>query len=146
MMPTLLAISETTLPKEYEGREPQPLAGASLLPIFAGDLPESRPPLHFLFAKDRGFREGDWKIVSRREGPWELYNIAKDRTERKNLAAEHPEIVERLTKQWHQMTAEVLQGTKSQQSPVSKKNSPHPEWSDYSGKNGTNTSRRRAQK
>jgi len=47
-----------------------------------------RPPIHLLFADDRGLRDGDWKLVSFRSEPWELYNIAEDRTELHDLAAE----------------------------------------------------------
>ncbi|MGJ8725624.1 MAG: arylsulfatase [Roseibacillus sp.] len=141
VLPTILQASEVEMPSEFPGRDPQPLAGTSMLPIFAGEHPETRPPLHFLFAKDRGFREGDWKIVSFRQGPWKLFNIAQDRTERRNLAAKHPEIVERLSQKWHEMTANVLKAPKGAQAPVSEEPVAlkHPEWSNYSGKNGAVT-------
>ena len=37
-------------------------------------------------------RVGDWKIVAAKDSPWELYNLADDRSETKNLAAKHPQI------------------------------------------------------
>ena len=42
-----------------------------------------------------GVREGDWKLIVKRGKP-ELYNLAEDIHEDNNIAAEHPEIVERL--------------------------------------------------
>lgn len=42
-----------------------------------------------------GVREGDWKLIVKRGTP-ELYNLAEDIHEDNNIAAEHPEIVERL--------------------------------------------------
>lgn len=47
-----------------------------------------------------GVREGDWKLLVNYDGTMtELYNIAEDRFETKNLADQHPEITEKLKKQ-----------------------------------------------
>jgi arylsulfatase len=35
-----------------------------------------------------------------REGPWELYDLAKDRTEINNLAAENPSLAKELEGKW----------------------------------------------
>jgi len=39
---------------------------------------------------NRAVLDGDWKLVARHNGPWELYNLAQDRIEMKNLAAAQP--------------------------------------------------------
>lgn len=46
-----------------------------------------------------GIREGQWKLIAptRRRGEVELYNLATDRAETTNVAAEQPEIVQRLS-------------------------------------------------
>ena len=44
-------------------------------------------PIHLQFSSDYGLRDGDWKIVSFKGQEWELYNMANDRTEINNLAA-----------------------------------------------------------
>ncbi|MGB6220822.1 MAG: arylsulfatase [Haloferula sp.] len=144
ILPTLAEIGGAEIPTTFPGREPTALAGTSLTPIFAGESPETRPPLHFMFATDRGFRDGDWKIVSFRRQPWELYNIAEDRTELHDLAAKHPERVEKMVQQWHQMTAEDLRGSKADNQPVLEEATGHihREWSDYSGKKGAITTRK----
>ena len=41
-------------------------------------------------------RKGRWKLVSKHPGGWELYDIATDRTEMHDLAAQHPEKVQEL--------------------------------------------------
>jgi arylsulfatase len=57
--------------------------------------------LWWLHEKNRALRVGDWKIVaSGAEAPWELYNLAGDRTETENRAAKEPERLESLVKQW----------------------------------------------
>ena len=40
---------------------------------------------------NRAVRRGDFKLVAVHGGPWELYNIAEDRTELRDLAAYRPE-------------------------------------------------------
>jgi arylsulfatase A-like enzyme len=144
VLPTLLDLTGAENPGTFPGREPTPLAGISLAPAFAGKPAGKRPPIHFLHDLDRALRDGDWKIVSFRSGPWELYNLTDDPTELHDLAAEHPQRVETMAAEWHRMAREVLMATPREQQPVSPTPRPkaHPEWSDYSGKRGDNTSRR----
>jgi arylsulfatase A-like enzyme len=144
-MPTLLEVTGAEQPETFPGRELTPLAGVSLLPLLAGEPMPSRPPIHLLFSKDRGLRDGPWKLVSFRGGPWELYNIEADRTELIDLAAEHPEIVERMAAQWHAMTADVLKSPKQEQQPVATAAGPkqHRDWSIYTGHDGPDTTSRR---
>jgi arylsulfatase A-like enzyme len=44
----------------------------------------------------QGVRMGDWKAVRYNLKDIELYNLKKDRQEKNNVAAEHPEIVRRI--------------------------------------------------
>lgn len=144
VMPTLLEITGAREPESFPGRELTPLAGVSLVPLLAGEPLHARPPIHLLFSKDRGLRDGPWKLVSFRGGPWELFNIDEDRTELHDRASEHPEIVERMAALWHAMTAEVLQAPRQEQQPVATEPGErrHRDWSDYSGAHGANTSSR----
>lgn len=108
LYPTLAEVCEAEVPMEWPDREPTPLAGTSLVPILDGGELTERPPIHLLFSSDRGLRDGDWKLVSFKGQAWELYNLAEDRTERVNLADKHPEIVERMSKMWHDMAENDL--------------------------------------
>jgi arylsulfatase len=58
-------------------------------------------------AGHRGYYDGDWEVVTRHQEltpfgdhEWELYNIAEDRTELRNLAAEQPERLAELAAGW----------------------------------------------
>jgi arylsulfatase len=95
-----------------------------------------------LFSSDRGLRDGDWKLVSFQSQPWELYNLARDRTELHDVAAQHPEIVASMVKKWHDMAANLLHATAKETAPVSEKRTGHVhrEWSVYN--RGANTSSR----
>jgi arylsulfatase len=133
VLPTFAELAGAKVPTTFPGREPTPLAGISLAPIIAGKGIASRPPIHLLFNSDRGLRDGDWKIVSFQSHPWELYNIPADRTELHDLAAKHPDIVQRMVKQWQDMSEHVLMTKGKEAAPVATKATPqiHREWTDY---------------
>ena len=59
-----------------------------------------------------GIRRGDWKLIWRTLMPqWvELYNIAEDPSETKNLAAGYPKKVVELQKRANQLAAEAEGG------------------------------------
>ena len=134
VLPTLADLAGTILPAEWPGRELTPVSGISLAPLLAGKTLEERPPIHLLFSTDRGLRDGDWKLVSFRSHPWELYNLAKDRTETRDVAADNPEIRDRLVRMWHDMAENVLFASAKSRKPVATEATPllHPEWTDFS--------------
>ena len=61
-----------------------------MLPIFEGKKRQGHEFLAWEHEGNRALRQGDWKLVSRNPGGWELYNIAADRTETNDLAASEP--------------------------------------------------------
>lgn len=86
-----------------------------------------------MFSQDRGLRDGDWKLVSFQGRQWELYHLAVDRFETNNLAAKHPDIVARMSEEWHRMAREEVLALGKEQQPVSDKGPPHtnPEWTNF---------------
>jgi arylsulfatase len=100
IMATCLDVAGGSYP-DQEGI--QPLQGKSLLPFFRGEEREEHEELYFVFNNCRALRKGDWKVVSFYNSQWELYNLAEDRCEQKNLASEFPEKVEKLSKRWYEM-------------------------------------------
>jgi arylsulfatase len=135
VLPTLAEVANATVPESYSGRTPTPLAGVSLAPILAGKEAAPRPPIHLLYGTDRGLRDGDWKLVSFQSQPWELYNLAEDRTELHDLAGKHPDVLARMAKRWHEMAAEVLHAPAKDREPVTETatGQQNPRWSNYTG-------------
>ncbi len=133
VLPTLADIAGASIPDKWPGREPTPLAGISLKPVLEGGSLESRPPIHLMYENDRGLRDGDWKLVSFRAKKWELYNLSEDRCELNNLADKHPDIVEKMAKEWHRMAKEEVLATPAEQKPVSDGGPPHQhrEWTRF---------------
>lgn len=100
LMATCVALAEAQYPAEFAGQKIQPMEGVSLAPAFAG-LPLNRTqPLFWEHEGNRAIRTGDWKLVSKHPGPWELYDIAEDRTEMHDLAGKQPERVQEMAAQW----------------------------------------------
>ena len=71
------------------------MEGRSLTPVLAGAM---RPEAAYVWEHEgnRAIRQGDWKLVSRLPGAWELYNLKTDRTETRDLSKEMPEKVTAL--------------------------------------------------
>lgn len=85
--------------------EATPLEGRSLLPALAGQTID-RDALYWEHEGNRAIRVGDWKAVAKGPGaPWELYNLAVDRVESRDLAAEEPDRLRQLIKQWEKYAA-----------------------------------------
>ncbi len=88
-----------------------PVEGSSLAPVFAGadTLPERT--LCFDHFESSAIRQGDFKLVRGnkryKNRTWELYNIAEDRCETKNLIATQPEKAKQLEKVWEEWARRV---------------------------------------
>lgn len=96
--PTLAQLAGASIPQDIE------LDGQSLVNLLAGEEPDSRtlywhyPHYHgSTWKPGAAIRDGDWKLIEfYHYGDYELYNLANDPGEQKNLSDEHPEIAERL--------------------------------------------------
>ena len=106
IMATCVDVAGANYPKVFHAQREkiQPMEGLSLAPAFTGK-PEAitgkRKALYWEHEGNRAVRVGDLKLVAKgRNGPWELYDLKKDRTELDNLAEKMPEKVEQLAKLW----------------------------------------------
>lgn len=100
VVPTCLAAAGTTYPAKLGERELTPCTGQSLLSVFADDTLPPRP-LFWEHEGNRAVRLGNWKLVVKgKTGPWELYDMQRDRTELTDLAAEQPERVAEMAALW----------------------------------------------
>jgi arylsulfatase len=107
IMPTLLEIAGASYPKTYEGRELPALMGKSWGRVLAGQAESPRKEQDYIgweIFGNRAVRQGDWKLrweyKPLGKGDWELFNLAADPAERKDLAAERPDKVKELIALW----------------------------------------------
>jgi len=92
-MATCVDLAGAAYPAEFNGKKIQPPEGRSLRPAFEGQRIE-REAIFWEHEGNRAVRAGKWKLVARNpNGPWELYDMEKDRTEMRDLAAAQPERV-----------------------------------------------------
>jgi len=100
LVPTLLELAGAG--SQARPTDAPPWPGVSLVPAFSRDGALKREELFFHHAGNRALRVGDWKLVSARdEGDrWALYNLAQDRAESQDLAAQQPERVRQLAARW----------------------------------------------
>jgi arylsulfatase len=104
---TCLDAAGVEYPEQFKDRKVLPLAGRSLLPDFAGQRVRGPRTLCWATSGNRAIRIGSWKLVCTRGGPWELYDLAVDRTELNDLAQRHPERVAAMANafdRWRQGT------------------------------------------
>jgi arylsulfatase A-like enzyme len=76
-----------------------PLEGRSLAALFAGGGLD-RKAIYWEHEGNRAVRVGDWKLVAEHGKPWELYDLAHDRSEQRDLSGEQPELAARLADMW----------------------------------------------
>ena len=101
LMPTFLDVSGASYPKQFGGKEILPMEGTSLKSVLLGGGDQRERELGWYLYGSRAYRAGKWKLVwgvtAKR---WELYDMETDRTETHDRAAEHPDIVRKLTAAW----------------------------------------------
>lgn len=90
LMATAVDLSKTTYPANVK-----PMEGRSLAPLFTGGRIE-REAIYWEHEGNRAVRMGDWKLVAEHAKPWELYNIARDRSEQHDLSQQEPERVNQM--------------------------------------------------
>ena len=105
LLPTIAALA---------GIEPKtkgPIDGLNLANFLHGKSPSPRNEFLYYKTKIDCIRQGDWKL--RQQGKaHQLYNLAEDIGERKNLAKKHPEKVAALKARMKELNAEVIAGAR----------------------------------
>ena len=100
IMTTCVDLAGATYPAQFKGKDILPMEGRSLVPAF-DNKPIDRKALYWEHEGNRAIRVGDWKLAAvGRNGPWELYNMATDRTELRDLADKEPQRVKELSDMW----------------------------------------------
>lgn len=83
------------------------LEGVSLKRAFEGKNLRRKEPIFWEHEGNRALRDGKWKLVSKENQSWELYDMELDRTEKNNLANEFPARVKEMSQKWEQQAARM---------------------------------------
>ncbi|MBI4625939.1 MAG: arylsulfatase [Verrucomicrobia bacterium] len=105
IMATCVDLAGAKYPARFNGQPIHPMEGRSLKPLLVSSSPgpSVSPPLRPLYWEhegNRAIRSGQWKLVSKHPGGWELYDIEADRAEQHDLSAQHSDRVKTMAAQW----------------------------------------------
>ena len=93
VMPTLAELTGAKIGSDIDG--------ISIAPTLYGDTGDKQEQHEYLYWEDRkscAVRMGSWKAVSPdKDGPFELYDLSADVEELNNVAAQHSDILEKMT-------------------------------------------------
>ncbi len=108
IVPTIYEALGIAPPDVYRGYDQIPVTGTSMLSTFDHpDAPDRKEVQYFEMMGHRGIYSNGWKAVTRHlpgvsfdDDVWELYNIANDRSECRDLAAEQPDKLQKMIALW----------------------------------------------
>lgn len=114
LVPTLYDVIGITAPETHRGVEQLPITGHSFIDALADrDAPATNTLQYFEMAGSRAIVAGEYKAVCRHlagadydaedaagSGAWELYHLATDASECRDLAADQPERLAELIALW----------------------------------------------
>lgn len=109
LTPTILDFANIRQPGiEFHGHTVLPMQGMSMKPYLTGE----RKRVHvddYVYGMElmgrNALRKGHWKLVysyDMGKGRWQLYDLAHDRAELRDLSAKRPEVLEQMLTEWAQ--------------------------------------------
>ena len=99
VLPTVLDAAGASYPSSRGDVPVPPPEGRSMLEALrGGDVPDR--DLFWEHEGNSAVRSGRWKLVRKHGQDWALFDIATDRTEQHDLAAEHPDLVADLARRY----------------------------------------------
>lgn len=97
-LPTFIDLAGTTYPTDFKGKTQPKLPGVSLAGVLKTGEKLAPRDLYFQLFNNMAVISGHWKIATSYNQPWQLYDLATDRTETRDLAAKNPEKLAELLK------------------------------------------------
>jgi arylsulfatase len=114
IMPTILELTGIPHPQQYQGRRIEPMRGKSLTGLLTGSKKAVYGDKDFIggeMQNGKWMRQGDYKAVSvvspYGSGKWQLYNLAEDPGETRDLSQEQPAVLQRLKTAWDRYAKDV---------------------------------------
>ncbi|MBL9214388.1 MAG: arylsulfatase [Opitutaceae bacterium] len=96
LMATCVDLGQASYPTQFKGHAIQPMEGVSFRPLLEGRQATRQRPIFWELEGRYAMRAGPWKLIGQEDKPWELYDLSRDRTELRNLAAEQPERLQKM--------------------------------------------------
>lgn len=119
ILPTALAAAGVEAEPKWK------LDGVNLLPYLTGKKSDQpHKTLYWRYGDQWAVRDGDWKLVAGNDGnkkDGELYNLADDISESKNLAADMPDKAQELKSLWDRWNAEQAPPSSPKEKPNTNK-------------------------
>ncbi|MEM6688803.1 MAG: arylsulfatase [Planctomycetota bacterium] len=107
LLPTCADVAGATYPAEFQNSSIIQASGRTMVPGMKGGRIERPEGLYFEHQGNAAVRVGDWKLVRSHRSPWELYDLASDRTEIVDVSRQHPKRVLQLEKKWRDWAEHV---------------------------------------
>lgn len=116
IMPTLLDFAGITHPKEHHGRPVERMRGRSLRGPLTGTAKSAYNPDEYVCGGEMGglggwARRGDFKVVVTAPpygtGETQLFNVAEDPGETRDLSKEHPDMLKEAQEAWRRYAEDV---------------------------------------
>jgi arylsulfatase A-like enzyme len=110
LMPTLVELCEAAYPSSRNGRRiPLPEGRSFADALAARPVPNWTRSRRVFWEHEgnRAARHGWWKLVKGYAQPWQLYDMWHDRAEQRNLAPQHPDLVQRIDAEWGEWAERV---------------------------------------
>ncbi len=107
-MATAVDLAGAKYPTKFNDNAILPMEGVTLRPAFAGQSLNRQQPIFWEHEGNKAIRDGRWKLVQKWRGPWELYDMQADRTERHDLIKQQPDIAAKLETAWNDWAARAF--------------------------------------
>jgi arylsulfatase A-like enzyme len=100
LMATCVDLAGASYPAQFKGEPIHPMDGVSLRSALAGQPVVRGQPIFWEHEGNRAVRDGQWKLVTKYPGGWQLFDIEADRTEQHDLSAQQPECAAKMAAHW----------------------------------------------
>jgi arylsulfatase len=107
ILPTCLNLAGASYPTEINGMKTELPDGKDLMPMILGQTNSVHDTLFWEHQGGKAIRVGDWKMSARKDSPWEIFNLAKDRNEAINLVGQFPDKEKELNAAWEKWAVKM---------------------------------------